>query len=290
MNPKHPKYRLLQDYTHPFGKTHKGTVKTIDEWKSTFPKIQVEDFIIKDDWFELVEEEVGEKKIEVDVFQDYMSSTKFYTTDKGSYHPYHLNVYGSTLSKEQLELIKKVIEQALNLTTASKEEEKPIFDANKIHEQLARLKGIEEGFSAAREGIDECSFYKYKSLEDYKKHISDLVPPTPSEDKGVESSAVLFTTEDGVDIFGGEYLHCVDENWDIISDSCHNKFEADLWANSKDKTFHSREKAQEYITLNKPLFSIQEIMNRLHAYFADGGLAALANLKQLAKKQIKSTL
>lgn len=77
---------------------------------------------------------------------------------------------------------------------------------------------------------------------------------------------VLFTTEDGVDIRKGDEVfilqlegfklstlkHIADENWDTGYDPNYTK---------KYKRFSSKEKAEEYVVMNKPCLSINDVLN-----------------------------
>jgi hypothetical protein len=66
----------------------------------------------------------------------------------------------------------------------------------------------------------------------------------------------LFTTEDGVDVFEGDDFYTVD-NWNIekyknyisINEYIHNL------------KFSTKEKAEEYILMNKPCLSYNEVLN-----------------------------
>ena len=50
------KYRLLKQYETPCTKIYAGVEKTIPEWYKVFPDMWGEDFAIKKDWFEKVED------------------------------------------------------------------------------------------------------------------------------------------------------------------------------------------------------------------------------------------
>ncbi len=71
------------------------------------------------------------------------------------------------------------------------------------------------------------------------------------------SKPVLFTTEDNIDIVEGEKYYSLLENYQIIPNIC-NKHGISL--NRKEvKYFFSKEKAEEYIIMNKPCISIKEL-------------------------------
>ncbi len=65
----------------------------------------------------------------------------------------------------------------------------------------------------------------------------------------------LFTTEDGVDIFENRGYYYIDSIWQIIPVNSTTVYV--YYKNNK--TFSTKEKAEEYILLNKPCLSIKEI-------------------------------
>lgn len=65
----------------------------------------------------------------------------------------------------------------------------------------------------------------------------------------------LFTTEDGVDIFEGDKYYTVDSNFEIQS-----TFGGE---DEVDNTWSSKEKAEEYILLNKPCLSYGDVQEYL---------------------------
>lgn len=81
--------------------------------------------------------------------------------------------------------------------------------------------------------------------------LSDLSKPLPVEEK-----KVLFVTEDGVEIMDG------DKYWNVSTEFKINCFDADKdWTGRVGtRTFSTEEKAKEYITLNKPCLSVQDLL------------------------------
>ncbi len=82
----------------------------------------------------------------------------------------------------------------------------------------------------------------------------------------VKEKPVLFTTEDGVEMYDGDSFWYINSNLDLFC------FEAKLstWAkslNPGEKTFSTKEKAEEYIKMNKPLnISMKEIASCVTDY------------------------
>jgi len=108
-------------------------------------------------------------------------------------------------------------------------------------------------------------------------------PSAPINNK--EDKETLFTTEDGVDITYGMDYWWVDtlSQFDYyIPHSAKVSPNSSGNYNESMKKFSTKEAAEQYIHLNKPQFSIQEIMNRLHAYFKNP-LDAFNNLKSYTK-------
>ena len=116
---------------------------------------------------------------------------------------------------------------------------------------------------------------------------SDNIKGIITEDYNLieEVKKPLFTTEDGVDIFkGDEYLFIVlnenlSSNWIIQSSVCD-------WDNPKKPPlgklqFSKKEKAEEYILMNKPCLSINDILSKLCT-----STVRINNLKKLVKSKL----
>jgi len=87
----------------------------------------------------------------------------------------------------------------------------------------------------------------------------------------------LFTTEDGVDIFDGESY------WVVAGDSIINFTSS--WIRTDNvlrSAFSTKEKAEEYVLMNKPCLSIQEIKNVL----ATNSCFYVTHLKSLVKSKL----
>jgi ribosomal protein L19 len=67
----------------------------------------------------------------------------------------------------------------------------------------------------------------------------------------------LFTTKDGVDIYEGDKIHFVNYNYEY--NGVYNAIKNSLALFSNRKIFSTKEKAEEYIIMNKPCLSIKEI-------------------------------
>ena len=81
-----------------------------------------------------------------------------------------------------------------------------------------------------------------------------------------KSKQPLFTTEDGVDIFEGDEYFYINSNfrdpWNIIN----TKADCPEMINVEDlnyKRFSTKEKAEEYILMNKPLLSLSDVWDNL---------------------------
>ena len=72
------------------------------------------------------------------------------------------------------------------------------------------------------------------------------------------SKKVLFVTEDGVEIFKGDYYHSVNIDTYTLYEP-----ESNGYASNKliYKIFSTKEKAEEYVLYNKTMFSLQEILD-----------------------------
>jgi hypothetical protein len=113
-----------------------------------------------------------------------------------------------------------------------------------------------------------------------------------------KAKPILFTTEDGVHVYPMQYFHMVDErNW-TISERC----EADTFCTIEElKYFSSKEKAEEYVLMNKPTLSVSDVCNlittsqfhnRKHDradedYWVVYSSTLIDKLKQLAKSKLK---
>ena len=80
----------------------------------------------------------------------------------------------------------------------------------------------------------------------------------------------LFTTEDGVDIFEGNNLYSIDNMLNIKKHLLFNARYDDntllnncIFFNSDYKHFSTKEKAEEYILMNKPCLSLSDVWDNL---------------------------
>ena len=80
----------------------------------------------------------------------------------------------------------------------------------------------------------------------------------------------LFTTEDGVDIFEGDNLYSIDNMLNIRKHLLFNARYDDntllnnrIFFNSDYKHFSTKEKAEEYILMNKPYLSLSDVWDNL---------------------------
>lgn len=77
----------------------------------------------------------------------------------------------------------------------------------------------------------------------------------------------IFTTEDGIDIFEGDECFAVSNNFDLLFTAFVPK---DYQKQNIIKTFSTKEKAEEYIMLNKKQFSLQDIIDVNSEKFVEG--------------------
>lgn len=122
----------------------------------------------------------------------------------------------------------------------------------------------------------ECRIYDGQDSGYYPiKYITKLPKKTP-----------LFTTEDGVEIFDKK------TSYYLVSNDFKVCFSS--WFSQADlpfKTFSTKEKAEEYILMNKPCLSIKEItdlvLNNPNRRISDcAELAIINSFKQLAKSKL----
>jgi hypothetical protein len=90
----------------------------------------------------------------------------------------------------------------------------------------------------------------------------------------IEAKTPLFTTEDGVDIFKGDSYYLASNDFCICYCSFYSK--PDLAY----KLFSTKEKAEEYILLNKPCLSLNDVSKYYKALlsFSNGNSMGLRNL------------
>jgi hypothetical protein len=101
----------------------------------------------------------------------------------------------------------------------------------------------------------------------------------------------LFTTHDNVEIFEGDVVYCVDLNLlpNLRLERIKNIKKEDLKILTNVITFSSEAKAEEFILLNKPCLSIEEITKNEKSYGNIGfiGSAFQNRLKELVKSKLK---
>lgn len=129
-------------------------------------------------------------------------------------------------------------------------------------------KTIIEGFNL--------QFNKYL-IADFKKTVSNCIGCNINYIQ--KAKQPLFTTEDGVDIFEGATFYYVDLNWYIGL----GRTIIYLFQKLKGyKEFSTKEKAQEYIDLNKPKYSLNDILSVAKDYYVMPQ-SFIDKLKQLNK-------
>lgn len=108
-------------------------------------------------------------------------------------------------------------------------------------------------------------------------------------DKLVKAKQLLFTTEDGVDIFEGDEYYSVNEHyWTVLEPK--NAYRIDYETYHKNKhNFSTKPKAEEYILLNKPCLSINDLSNIKEKYGTLGD-SLIKHSKDLVKSKIQQSI
>lgn len=105
--------------------------------------------------------------------------------------------------------------------------------------------------------------YNFSTLEACEDYIKSITP--------------IFTTEDGVDIFEGDKT-CWINNWTVT-----NFTDWKRNGNTKELHFSTKEAAEEYILLNKPCLSINDLSDY---YYTGKKSLTLKKLKDLVKSKL----
>jgi hypothetical protein len=100
----------------------------------------------------------------------------------------------------------------------------------------------------------------------------------------------LFTTEDGVDVFEGMSFYYVCEELELYNTICCYDEDIKLYNNSK--FFSTKEKAEEYIIMNKKVLSLNDIfdncINIPNTRISKAAETAILNsLKKIVKNKLK---
>lgn len=107
--------------------------------------------------------------------------------------------------------------------------------------------------------------------------------------KKIEKRKPLFTTEDGVDKYSGEECVLVKVKTLEISGwyNLPKNLDKLAWDFNSYKHFHSRDAAQEYVLMNKPLLSVNDVINVPSWYSNNNDRSfRLDKLKELAKTKL----
>jgi hypothetical protein len=88
----------------------------------------------------------------------------------------------------------------------------------------------------------------------------------------------LFTTEDGVSIFENDKYYFISNGFQVVK-----SFAENLEFLSSSKTFSTKEKADEYVLLNKPLLSLTDVKDLFIKYRVE---LTLERLKSLIKSKL----
>jgi hypothetical protein len=89
----------------------------------------------------------------------------------------------------------------------------------------------------------------------------------------------LFTTEDGVSIFENDKYYFISNGFQVVKSFAENL----PFFLSSSKTFYDKEKADEYVLLNKPLLSLTDVKDLFIKYRVE---LTLERLKSLIKSKL----
>jgi len=97
----------------------------------------------------------------------------------------------------------------------------------------------------------------------------------------VKSKPILFTTEDGVDIFEGDFSYFLTNNFVLKNkDTYYGGGEHSGWY------FSTKEKAEKYILMNKPCLSLNDV-GKFYKKLLDFSNGNSQGLKELVKSKLK---
>jgi len=154
--------------------------------------------------------------------------------DNWYYFPYYFKEIGeNTFEIVDFEKLPDRLKQPMNINTPATEFK---WTEDKIREFAEYYRKTQGDVSPELWGKD--------LLEAFKSHHS------------LPEKQVLFTTEDGKEIFLGDSYWCVRDSWTIAS--CNT---ADYNIAYKVLRFSSQEAAVDYVIMNKPIFSISDVQS-----------------------------
>ena len=127
---------------------------------------------------------------------------------------------------------------------------------------------------------------KYGCIDEFYIKNNHLLATTVLESSGKylkdlqKTKQPLFKTEDGKEIYEGDNTFGIDEKYQFL------KFNGWVWKknespNKLHKHFSTKEKAEEYIIMNKPCLSINDVLSVGQRVIVDEG-----KLKQIVKSKI----
>lgn len=96
----------------------------------------------------------------------------------------------------------------------------------------------------------------------------------------------LFITEDGVDIFYGDKFYFVSEKFNKFKCPVENYASENHWRDANMKTFSTKIAAEEYILMNKPCLSVNDLKSISPNFGAHSTVIVYSRLKELAKSKI----
>lgn len=93
---------------------------------------------------------------------------------------------------------------------------------------------------------------------------------------------MLFKTQDGIRTFTGDLVYFINNEWEIFPEKV-SKERKNLYTIPSTLFFHSKEKAKNYITNNRPCLSIRDVCNIFQGDIIEGWV--IQNLKKLVNER-----
>lgn len=115
------------------------------------------------------------------------------------------------------------------------------------------------------------SYYEKFKSGHYNQRLKDVI----------KLKQPLFTTEDSIDIFEGDIIYGVSNDWKVFSHFTDLQNKVKSWGIKP--IFSSKEKAEEYIFMNKPCLSLNDLVNT--KYWSSSG-CVMNMLKELVKSKL----
>lgn len=236
--------------------------------------------------YKLVKEYPGSPKLGTIVKQEWLPNVYYY---------YDTKSISNTYIENQPEFYEEVIEQDYEILSFRFKDYKIITIAKKDEIQMRLSNSCEEIYSVFRKSDGEVftigdkvspSLFEKKTsfIIDELKIIGNTI--CIRGDKNQSSleyihhiKTKLFTTEDGVDIFEDNKCYFVNRFFDI-TETIGNIY----YDKQNLKYFSTKEKAEEYIIMNKPCLSLNDILQFEKKYAKNSGIYIM--IEELVKKKL----